>query len=246
MSVEAFNWVWSTTVGDARRKVVLLGLANFAHKNGRHAFPSRAVVAEYAECSVRTVDRVIDQLLADGFIRLGDQAMADRIRADRRPQVYDLAMSEATRLEWKAAHARGDILTPRSADPDLDDTVTAGRQDDAPSTLSCVAPSTGHGATSETPRGDTAVSPDPKTTHNPPAPTGCPRHPSPAASCRSCGTTPRQAEISKAREAEAARRAANDAAIQADRAAIAKAASAEQRAAHAREARRLIAAARGR
>lgn len=105
MSFEATTWVMNSTVGNSTRKLVLHGYANHAHKDGTAAWASTSTIAEYAECDERTVSRHIGALLADGFIREGDQRLVEFLPADKRPIVYDLAMTEATRLRWQAEAA---------------------------------------------------------------------------------------------------------------------------------------------
>lgn len=200
MSIEAISWVLGSQVGDTTRKFVLAGFANHAHKDGRHAWPSIESIAEYVECSERTVQRAVRDLVADGWMREGDQQQVAHLRGDRRPKVYDLAMNEETRAAWKAAGAatpRGDTVTPRPG--------STGRQGDAPSEAHGVT----DGVTPVTPRGDTGVTQtvmNPRTT--PVAPTtGCQRpgqrpHPN----CRGCGTTNRQVAEQQRREADEARR----------------------------------------
>lgn len=216
MSIEAMTWALSADVGDATGKLVLIGQANHAHKDGRNAWVGKDQLGEYANCDPRTVQRHLKKLRAAGWIRPGDQAAVAHIRADRRPVVYDVAMSEAVRLEWKAAYEaeqeRGDDLSPRR-------TSTAGQG---------VSPSDVHGETDgETPRasrGDKAVSPEPSLTQElPPNPRragerSCSRHKTtPGDCCRACGTTPRQLEAKRARDLAEVRRAADAAAALNDR-----------------------------
>lgn len=194
MSIEATTWALGSKVGDARRKLILFAYANHAHKDGTSAWVSKkSIAADYAECDSKTVTRHVKALIADGWIREGDQAAVAHIRADRRPVVYDLAMNEATRADWAAEHARGVKTTPRRGD-------------------SLTGRNSVHGGTSETSRGDTAVSPKPNTNQIPLTPTAprrgpvpeprtplvavkldCPKHRAkPGDNCRLCGTTPRQ------------------------------------------------------
>lgn len=217
MSIEAMTWALSADVGDAARKLVLVGQANHAHKDGTTSWAAKETLAEYVNCDPRTIQRHLKRLRAEGWIRPGDQSAVAHIRADRRPVVYDLAMSEQTRLEWKAAHeaeqARGDNLSPRPS--------ATGSQP--------VSPPEGHGETDgETPevsRGDRALSPEPSRTQEPPPippPSGgrsCSRHKAkPGDCCRACGTTPRQLEQARQRALAEQRRAADQAAAAADRA----------------------------
>lgn len=216
MSIEAMTWALSADVGDAARKLVLVGQANHAHKDGTTSWAAKETLAEYVNASPRTIQRHLKRLREDGWIRPGDQSAVAHVRADRRPVVYDLAMNEATRLEWKkdfeAENARGDDLSPRAES-------TAGQ---------VVSPFPIDGETSgETPeasRGDKALSPEPSLTQelppNPPPSGGriCGRHKtSPGDCCRACGTTPRQVELRRQRELADQRRAADQAATAADR-----------------------------
>lgn len=241
MSIEAMSHVLSSRIGDATTKLVLLAYANHAAKDGTAAWPSKASVADYAERDPKTVQRSLRKLEAAGWLRRGDQELVAHLRADRRPTVYDVAMNEATRVAWAAraaaAHAGnaeepiwvydaasdtftepGDTLPPRGSDDDQAPVDNdAAREDNLPSRLD------GHGGTSETPRGDTAMSPKPsRTIQIPPSPaadasgvTGdatdttqparpahsCPAHPTGRPNCRMCGTTPRQLAAQAKRDA---------------------------------------------
>jgi hypothetical protein len=68
VSVEAINWALAVPVG-GNAKVCLLGLANHAHPDGSHAFPTLATLAVYAHCDRSTAKRNIRRLVADGWIR---------------------------------------------------------------------------------------------------------------------------------------------------------------------------------
>lgn len=222
MSIEAMTWALNANVGDATRKLVLIGYANHAHKDGRNAWAAKSTVAEYVNCSVKTVTRHVQALIADGWLREGDQQQVAHLRADRRPVVYDLAMTEATRREWaeEASTGRTDILSPRDA------ATTAGDSDERGDNLTGRDGAHGgtHGGTPVTERGDTAVSHKPSRTKElpptPPASGGpataathpdqprCQRHTTPQPNCRGCGTTNRQlAEQARRAKAEQARRA---------------------------------------
>jgi hypothetical protein len=209
VSLEAMTWALGVDVGDATRKLVLIGYANHAHKDGRNSWASKETIAEYANCSKRTVQRHVDALIASGWMRRGDQRQVAHLRADRRPVVYDVAMSEAERAAWEASETstRGDNLTPRVGG---DETATGGQPD--------VTPPDVHGVTDGVtqpcpPRGDTAVSPEPSlnkgTTPQPPASGGraCAKPgPTPHVNCRGCGTTNRQIEVAAKQSTEFARR----------------------------------------
>lgn len=100
--------VFSFNVGDSTRKLVLLGLANHAHKDGTCAYAGAKLLAEYANCSVRTVQRHIAVLLEEGWIREGDQTVIDpRIPERYRPISYELALNPEDRKAWKADREPG-------------------------------------------------------------------------------------------------------------------------------------------
>lgn len=105
MSAKATGWVLTTKVGNPIRKLILLTYAEHAHMDGRNAWISVATAAEAAECDKSTASRHVNALVAEGFLRYGDQANIDqRIPERSRPVLYDLAMDEDTRLAWKAAY----------------------------------------------------------------------------------------------------------------------------------------------
>ena len=244
MSLEAINRVLGAKTGGGNRKVVLLSYANHAHGNGRHAWPSIKTVAAAAEVSVRTAHRIVADLVRDGWLRPGDQQIVDHIRADRRPVVYDLAMTEETRVAWALAHAQSEPVTASAQPVDASDIDTARPDNLSPRTGEApvenhaerpdnlsprVESTTCHPTTS---RPDTAVSPNLSGTINSPLtpatgepastatttrPGRCARHPEGHPRCRACGTSPRaaqEAEKLAARKAAAARRHAEARAAQ--------------------------------
>lgn len=226
MSIEALSHVLSARIGDTTSKLVLLAYANHAAKDGTAAWPGKAAVADYAECDPKTVQRHLRKLEAAGWLRRGDQELVSHLRADRRPIVYDVAMTEVARVSWALAAApaatteRGDNLPPRESDDE-----TSPVDNDAEREDNLHPRPEGHGGTPETSRGDTAMSPNPsRTVLIPPSPaadasgvtgdaaeiqTGCAAHPGGRPNCRFCGTTPRQlAAAAKRTAAEEARAAA--------------------------------------
>ena len=66
----------------ARDKLVLLALCERADDDGGNAWPSVATLARYAECSTRTVQRVLAALERDGWIRVTQESTGQR------PRVY--------------------------------------------------------------------------------------------------------------------------------------------------------------
>ena len=121
MSSKASGWAWETRTGNSTRKLILAAFADYASADGTSAYPSLETIADRVECSVRTVQRQLQTLLADGFMRPGDQELVAHIRADKRPVVYDLAMSDLVRQQWRNqaqggsddAAERGVRLSPR-------------------------------------------------------------------------------------------------------------------------------------
>lgn len=92
MSVEALGWAMSQTVGNPTQKLILLGLANHARKDGSAAFPSVKTLAEYAEVGERQVQRHLRALESAGWIApVADPPIElSGWRPDRRPAAYDL------------------------------------------------------------------------------------------------------------------------------------------------------------
>ena len=69
-------------------KFVLLALCEKADNDGHNAFPSVDTLAQYAECSDRTVQRSLRSLRAKGFIEVAQKA------TPRRPSNYTIVMSK--------------------------------------------------------------------------------------------------------------------------------------------------------
>lgn len=107
MSWEATTWALTEAPTEVTAEVmVLVGLANHAHADGRNAWISNARLADYVRCSVRSVQTHLASLEAKGIIRRGDQeAIPSRIPANRRPVVWDLAM-ELTRSGVQNLHPK--------------------------------------------------------------------------------------------------------------------------------------------
>lgn len=83
MSVKATAWAFEQRVGDSTRKVILLALADFSD-NRNECFPSQAVLAEIAECSVDTVQRHLKKLEAAGYIQRSRRHTTDGNRTSDR------------------------------------------------------------------------------------------------------------------------------------------------------------------
>jgi hypothetical protein len=96
--------------GEGKRKLVLIGYANHAGRDGANAWCSIKTVADYAECSERTTQRHVKDLLELGFMREGNQLApigASAKPANQLPIVYDIAIDDATRERWRATYTPG-------------------------------------------------------------------------------------------------------------------------------------------
>ncbi|HEX6326311.1 MAG TPA: helix-turn-helix domain-containing protein [Jiangellaceae bacterium] len=118
MSIEASSFVLGLSMGRGNdiRKLILLGYANHADKHGRGAYPSTQTIADYAECDIRTVQRHVGWLLANGFLHEGDQRMVDHLDLRYRPIVYDVAISVDQIQQWAADDAQAGGTRTRAAE----------------------------------------------------------------------------------------------------------------------------------
>jgi hypothetical protein len=76
----------------ARLRYPLVAVARYADEDGRGAYPSAAEVARIIGKSESQAQRDVAALLKLGLLLPGDAALVKHIRADRRPNVYDLPM----------------------------------------------------------------------------------------------------------------------------------------------------------
>jgi hypothetical protein len=73
----------------------LVVVASYAGQDGRGAYPTETSIARQTRKSERQVRRDLAELQRRGLLLRGDQNLTAHLRADRRPVVYDLAMSRA-------------------------------------------------------------------------------------------------------------------------------------------------------
>lgn len=146
MSIQAVAAVLTINYGDPTRKLIAIGLANHADEDGAVAYPAVKKLAAYASCSERTVQRHLAVMLEEGMIRKGDQSHTAGLDPRRRPIVYDVALSEAQRSEWKRNLGCQNVTPPP-------DGQSWGDTGDDP------------GVTDPASWGDTAVSPKPSINH---------------------------------------------------------------------------------
>lgn len=83
---------------DPTARLVLAVLADHAHMDGTAAFPSKQTIADVVGIAPRNIAVHLRKLEAQGLIRKGNQLHVEYIRKDKRPTVYDLAMTDTQRL----------------------------------------------------------------------------------------------------------------------------------------------------
>lgn len=160
MAIEVVGLVLRARTGlGTQAKMVLLGLADHAHADGREARPGVRTLAQYAECSERTVQRHLRSLEDAGFISL------QRAGGGRNPKTYAISLPELAALR---PAPRGDSVSSRPSELGGNAQVTrATGQRVTTETGQPVTPEPSGdtavtaGVTNPAPRGDTAVSPEP-------------------------------------------------------------------------------------
>lgn len=96
MSVEAVRWAIEEAPVPGHLFAVLACLAWKTDEHGRGAYPSLPTLAEWTGKTDRQVRADLRALEGAGLASQGDQSLARHIRADRRPTVWDVAMSGTT------------------------------------------------------------------------------------------------------------------------------------------------------
>jgi hypothetical protein len=87
--------------------MVLLVIADHASDDGTEAWPSQATIATKASVSIRTVQRCVNSLQSQGFLRMEKHMGGSKnCREDRRPHRYTININKL----------RSDIVTPRQPD----------------------------------------------------------------------------------------------------------------------------------
>ena len=106
MSIRLMSDVWRTDLPTVE-KMVLLVIADHANDEGTQSYPSQATMAAKASISIRTVQRAVNNLVGQGYIRMfkGAGGSAD-CREDRRPHLYQINIGKL----------RGDNVTGRQSD----------------------------------------------------------------------------------------------------------------------------------
>ncbi|QYN41091.1 hypothetical protein K1T35_47980 (plasmid) [Pseudonocardia sp. DSM 110487] len=90
MSWLALDWAETAPVADVYERVILTLMAGRADKDGTGVWLSPGTIARGAVSDEQTVKRRMRALRERGVIAYGDQSLAAKIPANRRPKVYDL------------------------------------------------------------------------------------------------------------------------------------------------------------
>ena len=69
MSIKALNYALDIKVGDPTAKLIFINLANHYNDATEYSYPSQELLAERAECSIRTVQRKLEMLSDLGLIK---------------------------------------------------------------------------------------------------------------------------------------------------------------------------------
>lgn len=98
MSLNAFIWAANLPLNlvSATAYRVLLKYADRADPHGRTAWIGTADLADEFGVDPRTIQRARQELIVNGLLREGDQNYVAHIRRDRRPVVFDVAMTAET------------------------------------------------------------------------------------------------------------------------------------------------------
>lgn len=90
MSIRLMSEVWRTNLPTIE-KMVLLVIADHANDEGTEAWPSQATIASKASISIRTVQRAVNNLVANKFLWMDKHAGGSvNCREDRRPHRYTI------------------------------------------------------------------------------------------------------------------------------------------------------------
>ncbi|QDF14853.1 HTH domain-containing protein [Bifidobacterium phage PMBT6] len=140
-------------VGDARAKMLLIILSDYANEDNR-AWPSVGLLAAELECNERTVQRALRLLESKGLIAR-DAEYGTRYSADRSPYVYEVTIDTAETVDYQYKHG-ATRMSPRDTAERGDTHVTPQSDGVTPMTPRGDTHVTG-GGTPVSPRGDTHV-----------------------------------------------------------------------------------------
>ena len=134
LGTAASLWAWDEAPDVPRHLVsTLLAVARHADEDGRGAYPSATRIAELTRGSESQAKRNLAELEKRGLITRGNQRLAIHIRADRRPVVYDLAMSRGSAHDTPSGshgvapmHGRGSTHARHGVAPALPEEILNG------------------------------------------------------------------------------------------------------------------------
>jgi hypothetical protein len=101
--------IWKTKLPTSE-KMVLLVIADHASDDGTEAWPSQRLIAEKASLTIRTVQRCVNNLQAQGWLHLEKRAGGSlNCRDDRRPNKYTIHLGKLRGDTMSQRKGRGDI-----------------------------------------------------------------------------------------------------------------------------------------
>lgn len=107
MSIRLMAEVWRTDLATVE-KMVLLVIADHANDEGTQSYPSQATIAKKASISIRTVQRAVNTLCAQGYLRMFKHSGGSaNCREDRRPHLYQINLE---RLRGDNVSGRQDVV----------------------------------------------------------------------------------------------------------------------------------------
>jgi len=91
VSVQASSWVWEHSEAKGNARLVLLAIADAADAQGENAWPKQETIARMVRVDVRTVRRLVDDLIELGELQMIRHGGGTNFtRGDRRPHLYRL------------------------------------------------------------------------------------------------------------------------------------------------------------
>lgn len=112
--------VWKTGLPTVE-KMVLLVIADHANDDGAEAWPSQATIAKKASVSIRTVQRSVNSLVEQGYLRMEKhRGGSATCREDRRPHRYTIQLHKLRGDKETTRIKRGDFEDLDGATPTTD------------------------------------------------------------------------------------------------------------------------------
>lgn len=137
VSLAAMLWALNEAqVTDPVAKLILIAMGDHANPQGQGCYAAQSTLAAQALCTDRTVRTHISEMERAGVIRRGDQQMVDHFRPDRRPVVWDLAMTSRPEISSgrklttvTAGNSRPNDRKPASDKPSTNQELEPGKID---------------------------------------------------------------------------------------------------------------------